>query len=413
MDRRNFLKQSASIGLGLSASIDKSHGQTTTTFSPVDAVKKLKVTSTSFANSFIIAPFGPAKWYFSNIGLLPFVNSSVMSPLISSYLDLYLSATEKSTYTIQDVQFSSFNSDGTVASNATAKPILQDSDDAYAGTLLSLVCRHEKYLNTQGKTWLNADKLYILKWIVINGIFNLEYQFNDSNGKTIGLTRTLIDSNRPYYNNKYLMDNCEVYKGLRDFANLLYSRGDMDYLGYVNTADRIRRGINYLYQIGLPQNSGFSPVFYSSTNNIPTTFSDGCAAQVFPQAFRVLDPSADQTAIINYNTQYDNSWYFLNYYFDTPTKKWINCNVDDQKTSSGNTPIVYPWMILGYVAAMRSNSSIYQQSAAGAAADKSRAQSQMSKLASMYSSNNLDPAISINEIAYYQRASDALNGVIY
>lgn len=146
-------------------------------------------------------PGGPINWYFANLGLYFFVDSAPAS--VRAYMDAYVRAKDPLRHNIADV----------APDLATRQP--QDSDDAYAGTFLRLAVR---YVRASGDTAWWQYNLPQLKAIAYSNIL--------TQIKPNGFVRAF---QAPAENGiGYLMDQCEVYAGLRDFAEHLLETGDPD-----------------------------------------------------------------------------------------------------------------------------------------------------------------------------------------
>jgi hypothetical protein len=92
------------------------------------------------------------------------------------------------------------------------EPVKSDSDDSYAATFLSLASR---YVTISGNnSWLQAN---------LQKLKDISYSNLARSMKPSGLT-TVFQHSQNTTNASYLMDNCEGYRGLRDFAQLLRSK---------------------------------------------------------------------------------------------------------------------------------------------------------------------------------------------
>jgi len=323
---------------------------------PIDAIartKALRIGAGPFTGGYLIAPNGRLNWYFANLGLIAIVQSLGAADLdtyIRKYLDLYLSRLEPN-HTIKDVNFND-----TSLQTFTLAP--SDSDDAYAATFLSLAAR---YLKTASNwAWWEANKLKLK---------NIAYANIATQIKVNGLCRVFQASATASTSGiGYLMDNCENYRGLRDLASILALRGESTEANYyTNVATSMGYGINI--QLWDSGRSGFkvSDVHLSADSK---TFYPGTTCQIFPQAYGVAEASA----------YFAQAYNFLNTY----SPNWPNEVYDP-----------YPWMILGHVAARRG--------------DTTRATTQVKATESKYVSN---PGwVIINELGFYQRTKNVLNGL--
>ena len=158
-----------------------------------------------------------------------------------------------------------------------------DSTDSYAATFLSLAWNAWESGNTSARST----------------ILGLAYQLDTIGGVIIqtqqsdGLTWA-----KPDYQIKYLMDNCEAYRGLRDLAALFQNAfGDSAKAAYYNAAaDSMRNGI-----LGMWMNGTWAvykdDIGRLAAPNLTTWYADA-SAQVFPALMGVVsssDPRAQQS----------------------------------------------------------------------------------------------------------------------
>lgn len=352
MKRRTFLLCSAAAVAYSRVSIAALSPGTAITPISIDAVaeiKKLQIKSGTFAGGYQIAPLGRLSWYFANLGLMgivPYLSTTELDVYIRSYLDLYLKRLETNA-TIKDVNF---KDNGNPL--GSSELILSDSDDAYAATFLSLATTYLKA--SQNWTWWRKNKS-VLK--------NIAYYNLTVPAKPGGLISVFQTPRNLTNNTAYLMDNCENYRGLRDFAAILRNTGDSDADYYDSFANTIVDGIrNYLFD---SRNNGFIPndkAFVAGTSFYP-----GASCQVFPQAFGLVELSA----------YFGKAWNYLN----TRTPGWQDGHYDP-----------FPWTILGFVAAQR-----------GAVA---QAQTQIQTVDKLFASNR--GMVTINELGFYLRTKSIL-----
>lgn len=357
MQRRRFLFCASTILLPVSGI-----AQTLTCPAPLGInaidvltqIKSLRIPSGPYAGGYEIAPNGRLNWYFSNLALLPMVQlmtAAERDTHIRAYLDLYLRHLLPDA-TIMDVNF-------TVG---RANPELftlvgSDSDDSYAATFLTLVTRYLRY--SQNWSWWtqNKDKLKTIAYrnlalmVQPNGLTSV-FQPPRSSGNSIG----------------YLMDNCEVYRGLRDFAGLLRERSEPAVASYYDGfATGIARAVGGL--LFDSARSAFIPGDF--TAQATNTFYPGTTCQVFPQAMGVAEVAP----------LFDRAWAYL----QTQSPSWADGRYDP-----------YPWQIIGFVAAKRG--------------DTATAQAQMRATEQKFLTQRA--LVTINELGFYQRTRHALNGQV-
>lgn len=350
MLRRQFIAASAATAASSALSPRVSNAAT-----PIDAVaeiKRLRIGSGPLAGAYLIAPAGRVNWYFSNLGLLPLVwqlSGSELDLHVRTYLDLYLSRLEPD-MSIRDVELPS-------GPSGPLSLALSDSDDSYAATFLSLASR---YLAASGDgAWWNARKARL---------FDVAYRNLAVSAKPSGLTRVFQAPRSSTNSTGYLMDNCESYRGLRDFAAALRLRGDSaDAAYYDSFAGAIGAAISR--DLWVPAFSAFRA---SDSDAGPTVrFYPGATCQAFPQAFGVAEAAS----------RFDQAWAYLN----SASPNWQDGRYDP-----------FPWAILGFVAAKRGQW------------DQARAQ--LSAIDSLFASNR--GLVTINELGYHLLSSRLVSGLV-
>lgn len=323
---------------------------------PIDAVaeiKALRIPSGPYAGGYELAPNGRLNWYFANLGLLPLVpllGAADLQTFILPYLNLYLAHTDPVASTIADIDFPYGRANTTVF-----KKVLSDSDDAYAATFLSLASRYVVFSGNWA--WWEARKA---------ALKNIAYRNLALTAKPSGLTSVFQAPRSQTNASGYLMDNCEGYRGLRDFAAVLRSRSELAEANYydllaTNAAEGIAR---LLYktsaQAFLPSDATLAP---------RTEFYPGTTCQVYPQAFGLRELTGRFAA----------GWNYLN----TQSPGWETGRHDP-----------FPWAILGYVAALRGQSG--------------QARSQLAAINTTFAANR--SLVTINELGFYLRTQAVLNG---
>ena len=158
-----------------------------------------------------------------------------------------------------------------------------DSADAYAGTFLTLVL---EYHNATGDSTFLETILPQLHEVA-NTILAL--QSKD------GLVRAKISDP-----SKYLMDNCEAYRGLCDFSHLLSMLGDQtDAVKYYRKAQAIRQGIQQ--RLWDPKtNSYYWRVHwlgFRQRSNLAKWYPDAIS-QLYPILTQVIAPNSDEAKAI-------------------------------------------------------------------------------------------------------------------
>ncbi|GAA4031519.1 hypothetical protein [Actimicrobium antarcticum] len=352
MKRRQFITSSAAVLLNASllSFSSESFAQSVGLLDPVAEIKKLRIPSGTFTGAFLIAPAGRINWYFTNLGILPiiqYLSATDLDLYIRTYLDLYLRRLEANS-AIQDINF-------TTTPTGAFQLILADSDDSYAATTLSVVAR---YLHaSQNWAWWDANKAKLK---------TMAYRNLTCAVKANGLT-SVFQSPRSQTNSiGYLMDNCEVYRGLRDYAALLRERGEAVDANYY---DSFANGIVARISASMFDTARSGFMSSDAETRAGTAFYADATCQVFPQAFGLSELSS----------YYDKAFNYMN----RVTPNWQDGRYDD-----------YPWAVLGYVAAKR-----------GASA---QAKTQMTRVEKLFTSNR--GIVTINELGFYQRSKSLLSG---
>ncbi len=317
----------------------------------VDAIKALRIPSGPYTGAYEISPNGLSNWYFTNLGLISIVqylDAPSLDTYIRVYLDLYLSKLQPD-LSIKDIDFPFGR-----ANPSAFTLVMSDSDDSYAATTLTLAARYLRA--SQNWAWWDKNK---------SRLKDIAYRNIAVAVKPNGLT-SVFQSPRSQTNNAgYLMDNCEVYRGLRDFCALLTERGDAaDAAYYSQFANGIAKSLAALFS---PASNAFRVADLSVQTE--TTFYPGTSCQVFPQVFGVSELAAYFTP----------GWNFLS----TNSPGWETGKLDP-----------YPFAVVGLAAAKRGQTAL--------------AKAQMAFVEKTFVDNR--PLVTINELGFYQRTKSVLAG---
>ncbi|WP_151191865.1 hypothetical protein [Desulfotomaculum copahuensis] len=208
--------------------------------------------------------------YFANLAALAMLEEPAAHPLVERYLDWYLR------HLRNDGAIPDHHYDHSMNLIKITRP---DSEDAYAGTYLSLAAR---YRQKTGQTGWVRENLSGLKKVarVITGLMDKD-----------GLTFALAD-----YRVKYLMDNCEAYRGLADFAALLQALGDREAGYFKERAAAIAGGIesrlwNRRHACYHPAKTGR----FGTKIDLKNFYPDA-ASQAFPALYGLTGPDSDRGA---------------------------------------------------------------------------------------------------------------------
>lgn len=283
----------------------------------VGRIVKLRLTEGPYAGGFRQqANDARLNWYFANLGLLAVCEQR--PDLVQPYLDLYLSKVDARTGTIRDV-----------ADLGTGALQRSDSDDSYAATFLSLAMKYRA--SPDGGRWWGRNRLRLKE---IARLVLLDHQ------KPSGLVPSFANADPRTV--AYLMDNCEVYRGLADLSRVLEADRDPDAKSFAEAAGRVSEGIAGLFDEGRLS-------FRQADVDGADTFYPRRAAQVFPEVFEV--PLGDAALT---RSRYAAAWRSLNAggAAGEPRDRWEEGEVPDGSLGG------YPWMVLGYAAVKRGETGI-------------------------------------------------------
>lgn len=263
------------------------------------------------SGAYRVAPAGRINWYFANLGLRYFVDAQPQR--VAQYLSTYIAFTRATSdqWRIHDVNFADAY---TPAGPTLLEP---DSDDAYAGTFLSLAAA---YVGTQNdRAWFTqhrADLLNIAQANIINSL------------KASGLP-SVFQNPAQAGGVGYLMDACEAYAGLRDLASLLEGYGDPAAPQLRAAAGRVAQGIAGLYDAAQGR---------WQVADVPAAQSSGLyplgTAQIFAEVYGVPAATAAQAKV-----RADAGWATLN----ALAPNWYKSSQYD----------AFPWVMLSYAAMKR------------------------------------------------------------
>lgn len=189
-----------------------------------------------------------------------------------------------------------------------------DSADSYAATLLSLV---DGYCLSSGEAGFARDHYRDL-----STVSEIIITLQDSDGLVWA---------KPDRQFKYLMDNCECYRGLKDWSHLLAELGYQEQSSFYDSkAELIKKGI--LERFWDEDTSCFAwAVGQGGEKCLPSPGEayPGLYAQIYPATFGVIPPESEK-AVLAYRK------------LNEELPRWAELEVGDP----------FPWAILGYAAAI-------------------------------------------------------------
>lgn len=316
------------------------HSQTLT-----DRIDALQMTHGHLPGAYLQnAGAGGLRWYFSMTGVHAVALDNKHDKQVNAFLDSYLGTATRPGGAINDVV------------DLTKPAIvwkLADSDDSYAARMLSLA----SWFSGRGKAgekWFK-NQLPRLKFIatanlldVIDPQTRLTLSYN---GMPNRLTAPLpagqeyhkehekdVANATIYSKIGQVMDNCEAYRGLKDFAARLKAIGDPDAEKYEAAAKTVAAGIAGLYD---PQVRAFR--VNTDQKAVGRDFYPGRFVQAAPQVFEV-DFGMETKAM------YDGAWTHLNAGGD---RWWEGKTTDDTTLIFEKQPQKFPCMMLAYAAKLR------------------------------------------------------------
>ena len=249
--------------------------------------------------------------YYANIAAIGMTKDPARMPQVTEWMKWYINHLNwPDKWGLFGTMYDYSVSNGSVSATQNA-----DSTDSYAATFLTLVWN----------AWRSADantRSYIL---------GLSYQLDVIGGVLIqtqqsdGLTWA-----KPDYQIKYLMDNCEAYRGLRDLASIYQNAfGDITKAAYYNAAaDHMLNGILSMWM------NGVWAVYKDGTGRLAApklgTWYADASAQVFPVLMGVVN-SSDYRAQQSYAA------------FNAAWPGWPNLSFNSQDP--------FPWCLLANAAA--------------------------------------------------------------
>jgi len=226
--------------------------------------------------------------YFANIAAIGMTKDPTRMPQVTAWINWYINHLNwPDKWGLYGTTYN-----WNVGSDDTETPTNDaDSTDSYAGTFLSVVWNAWQTGNSEARSLISGLSYQL---DVIGGVIILTQQSD-------GLTWA-----KPDYQIKYLMDNCEAYRGLRDLASLYQSAfGDAAKAAYYNAAaDSMQRGVLSMwlngtwavYRDDLGQNIG---------PHMSTWYADA-TSQIFPVLMGVV-PSSDYHAQQSYSA-FNAAW---------------------------------------------------------------------------------------------------------
>lgn len=241
--------------------------------------------------------------YFANFAAIALLEDPQAYDRVERYLNWYLTNIEDNG-TIMNYHYDP---------ELKAQKTTPDSEDAYAGSYLSLAAA---FCQKTGNMEWPRSNLPALKKIA-----GCVLRLTDCDGLTFVMAGSAV---------KYLMDNCEVYRGLNDFARLLNELRDPEASFFESRAKAVASGVekqlwNWRKKCYHPSKTGW---WWRPFVNLKKFYPDA-TCQLFPALYGIIAADSDKgTSLYALFNSYQPDW---------PEIK----------------PPEYPWMILGYCAALQ------------------------------------------------------------
>ncbi|HEY0556895.1 MAG TPA: hypothetical protein VGG20_21740 [Thermoanaerobaculia bacterium] len=235
--------------------------------------------------------YGTAKIvpYWSNLAALGLTRTPAYLPNVQAWMEWYLNhlnwPDKWGIYgTVYDYDVAA---NGTETSTGNA-----DSTDSYAATFLSLARAYYQTGDANAQAYVSTLDYQL---DVIGGVI---VQTQQSDGLTWA---------KPDYQIKYLMDNCEVYRGLSDLASLYQTAFNEPAKAsyYSARAAAVLQGIESM--LWNPSANSYFPYAGAPAANWSTWYPDA-TSQLFPVLFGVIDPAGSRAAGLysQFNTAFPN-----------------------------------------------------------------------------------------------------------
>lgn len=256
--------------------------------------------------------------YFANLAAIGWLHDSSKIPQVEAWMHWYIDHVNWPDYNgLYGTVYNYVYTNGVEISTNS-----YDSADSSAATFLSLA----EALYDTGDSGARSFVKKTIGQYILNVTGNVITNLQQSNGLVF---------TKPDYPIAYLMDNCEDYRGLEDFAKLAIRAWD-DNSGaswYHAHASSIRSGIqNVLY---ISSTRLYYPYAGSRLPSMSTFYPDA-VAQLYPAVQGVV--AASSTKAMNSYTAFNQAW-----------PGWTNLSFHPQ------TP--FPWAVVSYAAYLNGSRS--------------------------------------------------------
>ena len=196
-----------------------------------------------------------------------------------------------------------------------------DSTDSYAGTFLTLAWAYYKTGDYNAQTYVRSIKSQL-----------------DAIGKVITKTQQSdgLTWAKPDYLIKYLEDNSEAYRGLRDLASLMAALGDSTKAAYyTNAANKMQSGLMSMWIASIGRWAVYKDWYGRFIPPNMGVWYPDATSQLYPTVYGVVSP-----------TDAHSTWTY--YKFNLAWPGWPNLSFNSQDP--------FPWTIVGAAAALMGDS---------------------------------------------------------
>ena len=247
--------------------------------------------------------------YFSNLAAMAILGDPRGHVPVQNYMDWYVTHLNRpDKYNLSGTMY-----DWKKVHGEWVATYSYDSADSYAATFLSLSLHYARA--TQDFAWAKENLESLLE---VAGVL-LELQDVDG----------LIWA-KPRYYVKFLMDNAENYRGLRDAAELMRYVGREDLAGvFDSAAERVAIGIER--HLWLPDRQVYAWALYGRwwARAPQAKWYPDTVSQIYPVIFGVIEPDSPRA---------ESLYSYLNSHYP----QWPTGQFDD----------IFPWTVLSFMAAL-------------------------------------------------------------
>ncbi|MFN8195242.1 MAG: hypothetical protein U0R80_13280 [Nocardioidaceae bacterium] len=351
--RRAVLLGSGLAGAGLLAARPASAGGSTVDLWGEIAALRLTATSVPHATegearsldlsgALLVAPYGALNWYFANLALawsVPSLPLAQVRTVVLPHLEAYLRNLEPD-LTIKDVAFPTY--EGGVAPTSWERPARdRDSDDSYAATLLTPATRALLRLHASSRhrelarDWWSTHRATLTSIARTGLVEQIKADDLTATFRT-DLPVPSFVPDRDTASVGYLMDGCEVQRGLRDLAAFVRVMGSGGG-GFADAADRVARGVHRLWDRhpGAYRPSDADLGFHDTPAAQRSAFYPWVTAQVFPTLVDLPRERVRGAAAWAFVARHGSDW-----------STWPN-------HARPGLPDPYPWALVALAAARR------------------------------------------------------------